>query len=172
MPGKMKGRRIPAFTLMEIAIAMLISALLIGMTYTIYSIVARSFAAFTKKNNAIAMISRLDELLKKDFDRADRIEKTENGIAMTRNGQSVIYTISPGALLRTAGITDTFKIAVISSTASFEGRAIAASTPDAESSRIDDFDMLFVAENDTLTGHYHKTYSSANLINRNAHAVN
>ena len=61
----MKIQRVAAFTLMEVTIAMLISALVISMTYTIYIIVAHSFTAFNQKNNTIAMETRLDELLQK-----------------------------------------------------------------------------------------------------------
>jgi len=167
----MKIQRVAAFTLMEVTIAMLISALVISMTYTIYIIVAHSFTAFNQKNNTIAMETRLDELLRKDFDHADRIEKTANGVALSNKNQTVTYTILPDAIVRTASITDTFKVTVLTSAITFENQTINSTTPAAEATRADDLEMAFATANDTLTGHYHKTYSSENLINRNAHAL-
>ena len=50
----MNKHRIKAFTIMEVTVTMLIAAILIGITYTTYSIVLKSYNSFTTKNADMA----------------------------------------------------------------------------------------------------------------------
>jgi type II secretory pathway component PulJ len=168
----MKRHRIKAFTIMEVTIVMLIASVVIGMAYTVYSIVVRSHGAFKTKNDHMAVIIRLDELLKKDFAHADLILKNQSGIVLTSPGQLINYEIGPNYIIRTNGIIDTFKVKTQQVTATFEEQPVTEISTEQEQNRIDDIELSLLFENEKIPYHYHKQYSSTNLITRKTNAVN
>jgi prepilin-type N-terminal cleavage/methylation domain-containing protein len=133
----MNKYQVKAFTLMELTVAMLIASIVIGMTYTIYTIVVGSYRSFHTKNNETAMVIRLDELLKKDFAHADLIRKEEQGISCKSADQLVTYALGPGLIVRTAGAIDTFKVNVQDITTAFEAVPVTGTAGDEEQNRID-----------------------------------
>jgi len=178
MPGKQ--HRIKAFTIMEVTIAMLIAAIVIGITYTAYTIISRTYGQFKKKNENMAVLARLDQLLRRDFDRADLI--TESGhqvISIQRENQpNIRYEFLDSSIIRNAAIADTFKVKSDHYQVLFEGLPKAdAENTDAnadsnEEYRIDELSLIVNFQNETIPYHYHKKYSSENLINRITHAIN
>src|SRR4051812_28675357 len=106
----MMKKRARAFTIIEVTIAMLISAIVIGISYTVYSIISRSYNSFNHKNEAMAVVVRLDELLQKDFDRSAYISKDTTGITFQGSNNVVNYNFNPDHIVRTGLVTDTFKV--------------------------------------------------------------
>src|ERR1700744_656096 len=106
----MNQHRVKAFTIMEVTITMLIAAILMGITYTTYIMVSKSYLSFNTKNTEMAEVELLDKLLKRDFDRADVIQKTTNGMVIINTGQTIQYVFNPDFITRTSGIADTFKV--------------------------------------------------------------
>ena len=151
---------------------MLIASVVIGMAYTVYAIVVQSHGAFKTKNDSMAVVIRLDELLKKDFAHADLILKDRNGIVLTGRGQQVNYEIGPNYIVRTSGIIDTFKVNTQQVTATFEEQPVTEISTEQEQNRIDDIELSLLFENEKIPYHYHIQYSSANLIQRKANAIN
>ncbi len=157
---------------MEISIVMLISAIVIGIAYTAFNIINQSYRSFQHKNENIAVLIRLDELLKKDFSRANTISKTTNGIFVKTGPDSVIYEFERDFTVRTSTIIDTFKLNVQDVVTTFETSPITAISPVTEQNRIDELNFSILFENEKIPYYYHKQYSSANLIERNPNAIN
>ena len=167
----MSAKRISAFTIIEVAIAMLIAALVISMTYSIYLIVGRSYQSFNAKNEEMAILLQLDELLRKDFDRSLAIWKDTTGIAIQYPNHIVRYKFDTAYMVRIGTRTDTFKIKSDTVNTAFENQPVNEYKPLKEQNRIDRLDLSLLFQNKKITYHYHKVYSSANLIHRNPDAL-
>ena len=168
----MKKQRIKAFTILEVTITMLIVGLLIGITYTSYSIIIQSYHSFTSKNDDMAILVTLDHLLKRDFTRAETITKTPNGINLTWAGNVVDYKFTADFVIRSATRIDTFKVLTRAVNTTFENLPISEITDTDEQSRLDQLDFTLIFQNEKIPYHYHKLYSSVNLIQRNPNAIN
>src|ERR1700709_1903430 len=104
------NKRIKAFTILEVTITMLVAALVMGITYSAYAIIIKSYGAFNKKNQDMAVVVRLDEWLKKDFSRAEIILKDTAGIALNSPDRHIKYRFDPDVIIRTEIRSDTFKV--------------------------------------------------------------
>jgi hypothetical protein len=158
---------------MEVVVTMVISAVLIGITYTSYRIISVSYASFHIKNENLSTVERLDELLKKDFSRAERIEKSDAGLLIQSAGNFIHYEFVPEAIIRISSVQDTFRIKNGRPIYSFEGQLI--EEPGVISNlpkRIDDMAIPVMIENEPISFHYHKMYSSANFFNPDPNAIN
>jgi len=170
--------RLNAFTIMEVTIAMLVAAIVIGITYTAYTIVSKSFIDFKAKNEDIALLARIDQVMKRDFDRAVMIEADNTGIEMINNTQlPVHYEITPMYILRKTIATDTFKVQSLDIKVFFEKQekntmAESGNLTSEEANRIDELYFTVNYKNDLIPFHFNKKYSSANLIKRNPNAIN
>jgi Tfp pilus assembly protein PilE len=167
----MTNHRVKAFTIMEVTITMLIAAILIGITYTAYSIIVKSYISFSKKNEDMAVLVRLDELLKKDFAHSEIILKDNNGISFNSDDHVVKYQFNPDFIVRTTTRADTFKVKTGVINTTFENQAVNEVSATDEQNRLDDLDLILLFQDEKIPYHYHKQYSSANLIQRNPDAL-
>jgi Tfp pilus assembly protein PilE len=165
------NKRVKAFTIMEITIAMLLAAIVIAITYTVYMIVVRSYSSYNAKSSNMAVLIRLDELLRKDFEKNEMIQRTETGLLCTQRGKVVTYEFMPKAIIRSSGIIDTFEVTTETINSFFEDRPVSGSTM-SEEGRIDELQLLLVFGEKKITNTYFKHYSSENLIQRKTNAVN
>jgi Tfp pilus assembly protein PilE len=164
--------RLPAFTIMELTVAMLISAIVIAITYTAFSMVSGSYVSYTAKHNEMAVLIRLDELLKKDFIKADDIYQEQDGVRFLLKQQPISYRFEPGEVIRISTVTDTFKVATDALILSFERQPLSSETStDQELNRVDELAFSIVYQKEKFPYHYLKQYSSKNLINRNPNAI-
>ncbi|MDB5146187.1 MAG: hypothetical protein JWQ57_207 [Mucilaginibacter sp.] len=168
----MNKHRVKAFTIMEVTITMLIASILMGITYTTYSIISRSYLSFNIKNKGMAELEQLDGLFKKDFDRAEIILKETGGISIKNTDRIVTYEFTPDFIVRTAGIADTFKIKTEEIMTSFEGLPVNEASSTEEQNRLDELSFTLDYQNEKIPYYYHKQYSSVNLIQRNLNAIN
>jgi len=168
----MMKQKVKAFTIMEVTITMLITGLIIGITYTSYSIVIKSYHSFTTKNDSMAVLVSLDHVLKRDFDRADSILKDSAGITIKKNDVSIKYIFMPDFIVRNSVRNDTFKVQTQDVITTFENITNIEMQATAEQNRIDGLDFTLVFQNEKIPYHYRKLYSSENLIQRNPNAVN
>jgi len=164
-------KKVRAFTIMELTVAMLISAIVISITYTAYLIVSKSYKSFSGKNEKMAAVLKLDELLKKDFLRSERVEKDTSGIDIYYPKRTVKYKFDSASVIRLAGRTDTFRVKTDSISTLFEGKEVQLLGDSAENNRIDELTLPVILQNQKLTYYYHKVYSSENLINRTSNAL-
>lgn len=168
---KMKRHKIRAFTILEVVISMLITAIVIAITYTSYSIISKSYGSFNDKNKMLADYALLDHLLRRDVVQASLIQKDEDGITLTAPNKNIRYTFSNDYILRQSLRTDTFKFTSQALQVSFEHKPILALSDTLEQNRVDEisFDLLY--QNEKIPYHYEKAYSSENLINRVPDAI-
>jgi type II secretory pathway component PulJ len=167
----MNGHRLKAFTIMEVTVTMLVAAILMGITYTAFTIINKSYSSFNTKNKDMAELEQLDELLRKDFDRAEIIQKDQNGISFKRADLALIkYEFNPDFIVRISGRTDTFKFKTEELTTAFEGQPVNESGASEEENRLDELDISLLFQNEKIPYHYYKQYSSVNLIQRNPNA--
>ena len=167
----MKGR-VKAFTIMEVVISMLLAAIVIAITYTVYTIVVKSYGSYNIKHGNMAALVRLDELLRKDFEKAQTINKTETGLSCTNGEREVIYEFATEGIVRTSGITDTFKVQIQTANFFFEQVPFSDAPSGGEESRIDELKLELLFGEKTISNSYTKHYSSANLIQRKNNALN
>lgn len=168
----MKQPKLNAFTILEVTVTMLVSGILIGMTYTIYVIVSRSFTSFRQKNDKISVVVNLDHVLARDFDLADTILKDTDGILVKKPAGNIKYAFYPDFITRESVKTDTFKVQCTAVTTSFEDIPLNDLQTDNEKNRIDGLDFVLLFDGKQIPCAYRKIYSSADLINRMPDATN
>lgn len=163
---------------MEVTITMLVAAIVIGITYTAYTIISKSFTDFKTKNEAIALLARIDQVIRRDFDRAVMIEADNAGINLLNDDRSFVhYEMTAAYILRKTSVTDTFKVQTQDVQTYFEKKEKNELTESFnlagdESNRIDELSFTINYQNDLIPFHFIKKYSSANLIKRNPNAIN
>lgn len=157
---------------MEVVIAMLLAAVVIAITYTVFTIVARSYSTYNIKNNNLAVLIRLDELLRRDFEKAEIINKTEIGLYCTNGDKVVAYEFRPDEVIRSSRISDTFKVNMQTVSFLFEHAPVIGPASGNEKNRIDELQLYLLFEEKKITYSYYKRYSSQNLMQRNNDALN
>jgi prepilin-type N-terminal cleavage/methylation domain-containing protein len=168
----MNKKKVKAFTIMEMTIAMLISAIVIGITYSAYTIISRSYTIYQTKNDGLALLSRIDQLLVKDFAHAEMISKTLDGLLLTSRLDTVAYVFAPDFIVRKGAVIDTFKVQTSGLSTLFENQPVSEVSVESEQNRIDELFFFIVLKNGNMPYHYQKPYSSVNLLERNPNAVN
>ncbi|WCT13654.1 PulJ/GspJ family protein [Mucilaginibacter jinjuensis] len=164
---------VKAFTIMEVVIAALVATLVITMAYTAYLMMNHAYLNFTNKNDDMQVLLRLDQLLKRDFNHSQRIMRDKQNLLFEDSTQTVRYEIGPEFIIRSALISDTFKIKTTIFNTAFahhfvpeEGAAIAEAQP------IDELALDILFRSDTISYHYNKNYSSKDLIRITQYAIN
>ncbi|TCC97686.1 prepilin-type N-terminal cleavage/methylation domain-containing protein [Pedobacter hiemivivus] len=154
------NKKVPAFTLMEVTIAMLIAGIAIAITFTAYRIVSGSYIGFSKKQDELAGFVLVDKLLKQDFLGARHIVKSSDGLAMEMEGGLISYRLDSGFMLRDQFSlrTDTFKLQLNSPAFLFESNVAEEGQP------IDQFSFETVVQGQSIPLHYQKIYSAQDLF--------
>lgn len=156
---------------MEVVVTMAVSAILIGITYTSYRIIGGSYASFHARNEKLSTVEKLDELFKKDSNRAELIERSDSGLLFREKETSIRYQFAPDAIIRISSERDTFRVKNQGPACSFEGRLIDESDGGGNV-RIDEIAISVLLENEPIPLRYHKLYSSVNLFNPEPDAIN
>jgi Tfp pilus assembly protein PilW len=156
--------RIPAFTIMELTVAMLISAIVIGLMYSAYAIISKSYLSFVDRNNNASTLAFLDRRLSRDIDKAEIIWRDSNTVTMRSNKDTVIYRFRADRVIRQKLLADTFKVSTDGLSTSFESVPVDGNQSNTGEKKIDDLQIVLLAEGQKIPYHYHKTYSSVNLL--------
>ena len=160
----MNKKKIKAFTILELVVTMLITSIIIGVVYTSYFILNKTYTTYQAKNEKIDSIVQLNNLLKSDFAGSAKVLKSPTGIICFLQNKTVIYTITPDYIVRASSVSDTFKIASSNIATLFENKPVI--TTDNPQSYIDELDVTFKVLNEIIQYHYFKIYSSEELINK------
>jgi len=168
----MNKYKVTAFTIMEVTITMLISAILIAITYTSYSIIIKSYHSFTNKNNDMTVLVSLDHVLKRDFERAKLVQKDASGVSLINDSTLIHYEFSSEFIVRKAARNDTFKVHSQDVNESFEQIPLLELQTTPEQNLIDELDFVILFANERISYRYQKIYSSENLVNRDTNAIN
>ncbi|WP_423147020.1 PulJ/GspJ family protein [Rubrolithibacter danxiaensis] len=157
----MKINKIKAYTILELTIAMLISAIVIGIAFSSYTILNKLYHVFNSKNKSITEFSLTNKILRKDFLQAKRIMKTESGIQTIDDKGIVSYRFLKDYILRNQYDirTDTLRLLNEYVVCSFENRE--ASIGDI----VDRLNFSTKIDNQVIMLDFIKEYSSEDLIN-------
>ncbi|WP_428330288.1 PulJ/GspJ family protein [Mucilaginibacter sp.] len=160
--------KVKAFTLLEMTITMLLTAIVIAITYTALTLISGNYQVFNKKNSELALLADLDHVLKRDFEKADSLRTDTGGISLQHDSSHVIYVFSPDFIVRKSLKNDTFKVQTRQVITSFEKEPQNME----HSFRIDALDFIVLFDKQEIPYHCEKTYSSENLINQPINAGN
>ncbi len=104
--------KLKAFTLMEVTIAMVLAAISIGISFSVYRLLSKAYMDYDEKNRITAEFTRLEQRLSKDIQHTNRIFKAESGLTVTDTLGNIQYTFTPDYITRNQYDlkTDTFFI--------------------------------------------------------------
>ena len=155
MTGKLR-----AYTILEVTVAMLLSAVSIAIAYTAFSILNKSYKGFDSRNKELAEFVLADKLLKRDFSEAKRLTRSETGIIMQLDSGIISYDFNEEYILRDQyGLrTDTLHLATIERRFTFEQEE---SNVD---SLVDKVQLNTVAGKEPVSLVYSKMYSAEDLF--------
>ena len=167
----MNHSRVKAFTIMEVTVTMLVAALIITITYTAFSIISRSYDDYLRKQEEMADLTRLDRWLKKDIGRAGLIFRSGNGLRLADSGRVIAYIFEKDLIIRTAGMTDTFRVTPQDLSFRFEQRTVSAAEDTSQRALVDELSFFIPYQDEKIPYHYQKQYSAANLISSQQDAI-
>ncbi|KIO77972.1 hypothetical protein TH53_05920 [Pedobacter lusitanus] len=153
--------KVSAFTLMEVTVAMLISALVITICYTAYGLIQGYYLRFGEKNKTSAIVLDLKHVLERDFFKAVHIIRTEDGLSIEQDSLVIDYIFNDKQVLREIKSlhTDTFAMPVQQMKFSFEGREVNVADT------VDQVNLELQMDKDTKVPlQINKYYSSADLF--------
>ncbi|MDO3645221.1 hypothetical protein [Mucilaginibacter sp. L3T2-6] len=156
---------------MEVTIAMLLTAIVIGITYTVYMLVAKEYNAYTVKHEKISTILLFDRTLRRDVLLSLSICPTDSGIRFVKSKDTVFYEVKLGFIIRNSLKKDTFKMDASVLNLRFEGADISA-TAGSDTTLIDEIRLNIQLENTPVIYTYRKQYSSENLFKPYTDAIN
>lgn len=120
----MEKGKIEAYTLMELAVAMLLAGLCISICYTAYGLIGNYFSVFEKKNNSAQLVLGLQRAMGRDIDRGRVMLRTAEGLEIRQDSILVRYRFGGGIISREVeGLrTDSFAFEPTEVGFRFEGR--------------------------------------------------
>ncbi|UIR54618.1 prepilin-type N-terminal cleavage/methylation domain-containing protein [Sphingobacterium sp. SRCM116780] len=156
----MKNKRLKAFTLMEISIALLISAICIGMAFYMFQFFQQLYLKQQQDKQARFAFSLLQHLIKKDLAQANAAYYAENQLQLVDSLGSIRYTFDQQHILRDhyQQHTDTFNLHLIA----VEGKYIEPTPP--SSTCIDQLQLRVDFEKSTHTFIFEKKYAATQLM--------
>ena len=104
--------KIKAYTLMEVTVAMLISAICISICYTAYALVGDYYKAFAHKNETVDRLLSLRHVIQADFTKSKNILRSSDGFTLAQDSIFIHYQFAEKGILRKLGEvhTDTFDL--------------------------------------------------------------
>lgn len=102
-------KRLKAFTLIELLIGMILSAIIISFAYSCYSILAKEFLSYKDVKKQINETITLNSILNNDFVNSEFIYYKDDVLTIEKKGSKQEYSFLENTILRTDGeVTDTF----------------------------------------------------------------
>jgi prepilin-type N-terminal cleavage/methylation domain-containing protein len=101
-----------AFTLVELLVGMIISALVISFCYSAYTIIYKQFLNYKNIKTQLVNAMQLNTILTTDFITSESVFYNEDKLVLNSLDKSfLIYSFNDGYILRTQNeTTDTFKL--------------------------------------------------------------
>lgn len=121
-------RKIKAYTILEVTVAMLLSAICITICYTAYTIIGNYYEKFQQKNQKADALTSLKHVMTRDAFKSRLMWRTEDGIALEKEDHTMIsYQFGANVILRkfSEQHIDTFKLVCENWESYFEGKYIA-----------------------------------------------
>jgi prepilin-type N-terminal cleavage/methylation domain-containing protein len=104
-------KKIKAFTLIELLIGMIISALVISFAYTAYILMHRQFLKYKDNRKQITDTMTLNTILNNDFSGSQWVYYQEESLVFSTPGNTLEYIFGDSMMVRIAGeVSDTFHL--------------------------------------------------------------
>lgn len=109
-----KRNYLPAFSVLETAVSMVISAIVIGLIFVVFTIMSERMNDFKNQNQYVADLNRMTYSFNKDIFESETMLISENQISFySYSGNLIKYSIYPDHFLRTKEVfVDTFLIPI------------------------------------------------------------
>ena len=103
---------IAAFSIVEVMVSMVITAIIVGLIFGVFTIVSEQILEFKKENEQTADFNRLTYSLNKAVFESEKMIARDNGVYFQRyDGDTILYQKTDNYLIRKAQtFTDTFKL--------------------------------------------------------------
>jgi hypothetical protein len=157
----MKRGRIKSFTLIEMVLAMMLAAIVIGMAYTAFTLFSRLYGGYSQKNLAHADTRLFKQTLDKDIEKATLVSIEEGRLNFQDAAGlvSLSYVPGPDYLIRIHNaLPDTFKLKGLTMQVSFENQ-------EASQAIVDHVVFRFLHDKVPTSVSFVKTYTSSELFN-------
>jgi prepilin-type N-terminal cleavage/methylation domain-containing protein len=119
-----------AYTLLELAVVMVLSGILFAMTYQALHFIRSSYSRFSERNSEVVKNKGLFHWLSRDSQKADAMYVSDGEIICDHNSGTVVYKTGVNYLVRhQAGRQDTFKLNKIVLTCYFQNKLIDTKAP-------------------------------------------
>ncbi len=107
-----KGKKIGAFTLIELIVAMSIGSLVVIFAINVYDIIKKQFENYNNSNNITNDIFLVYDIMHDDFDKADKIVyKYDDLEIVLENGDQCKYSFEEDYIIRSFNnLQDTFNV--------------------------------------------------------------
>jgi|SRR3954462_5248529 prepilin-type N-terminal cleavage/methylation domain-containing protein len=114
-------KKLPAFTLMELLIGMIISSIVISFGYMAYQLVNEQYLSYKTMKGKLMETTQFNTTFADDIDNAEIVSSEENKIILrNKNAPELEYEFLPASIVRKRSeLTDTFKIATTNIKQSF-----------------------------------------------------
>lgn len=147
-------KKINAFTLLEMVLAMMLASVVIGMAYTGFTLFSRIYDGYRSKNLKHAGIRMFKAVLDRDMERGGAVVIKDRQVSFGL----LSYELMEDELVRSAGLErDTFRMEHLQMQAFFEGDPV-------QTGRIDHLVFRFEQEGRQLVISGIRLYSSAELF--------
>jgi prepilin-type N-terminal cleavage/methylation domain-containing protein len=156
----MINKKVASFTLIEVTIAMLIASVLISITYTAYTIVAKLYSDFTAKQEKASNVTLLNKLVNMDFLSGEKIIRTPDGFQVNSQVGKIHYIVTKDFIVRDQFSlrTDTFSISIPEKVYYFQKQQVESG------GIIDEVHLSIFLSGYVIPLNYYKQYSSQNLF--------
>ena len=110
---KRMENRLAAFTVIEMMVALALTALAIALIFSAFRLIEGQRAALADQFSSSAEIDRLYRSLQTDTRRATAIRRSSNGLGFQSTGVSIHYLLSDSLCIRQVNqLPDTFRVQV------------------------------------------------------------
>ena len=143
----------PSFTLPELLVVMIITAIVVGMAFSILRLVQNQIHAIQTNFEKTSTLALFEQKLWQDFNDKNEIQfnEKENSLLMESEMDTVIYSFQENYILRN---TDTIKLKLQLNKLFFNGKEVQGDTIDALSisgkAELPDYE-IFVSKKNDLT---------------------
>ena len=126
----MSRSKIKSFTLSELLVVMIITAIVVGMAFSVLRLVQKQIVMIQNNYSKTANLSLFEQRLWQDFNAFIEVKLTENGtnLSMKSEMDSVFYKFNEDFILRNS---DTIKLKLTIDRVFFEGKQVKEGNIDA-----------------------------------------
>jgi hypothetical protein len=152
----MKMVKIPAYTVLELLIVMIITSIVVALTYSGFQKIYQHYERFNMSQKQILSLIMMDREIRKDFEAADMLLKTEDGFVCNYHDRPIRYIFSENYLLRQElDRYDTFLIKATQTEIFFMKQTLTTQVFD---------ELVFMDSDNRRSFHYRKKYAGDILI--------